>query len=65
MMKDYDEWRFLCALIRLVYPEERRTHYKKKLREKYFGNCTMFQTCQNPGCLPEKSHKISTYYLLD
>ena len=33
MMKDYDEWRFLCALIRLVYPEERRTHYKKTERK--------------------------------
>ena len=36
MMKDYDEWCFLWALIRLVYPEERRTHYAK-LRDKYFN----------------------------
>ena len=36
MMKDYDEWCFLWALIRLVYPEERHTHYAK-LRDKYFN----------------------------
>ena len=36
MMKDYDEWCFLWALIRLVYPKDRHTHYKQ-LRDKYFN----------------------------
>ena len=36
MKKDYDEWCFLWALIRLVYPQDRHTHYKK-LRDKYFN----------------------------
>ena len=34
--KDYDEWCFLYALLRLVYPQDRHTHYKK-LRDKYFN----------------------------
>ena len=36
MKKDYDEWCFLWALIRLVYPQDRHTHYKK-LRDKYLS----------------------------